>query len=87
MSVVCFFKKQFYLVIYIWLNWVFLLCGFSMVVGAILQLQSEGLPREWLLLWLMGLEHMGFSSCGTRASCSTTCGIFLDQELNSCPLH
>lgn len=34
MNVCClFFKKQFYLVIYIWLNWVFLLCGFSMVGG------------------------------------------------------
>ena len=47
MSVVCFFKKLFYLVIYIWLNWVFLLCGFYAVVGATLQLQSEGFSCGW----------------------------------------
>ena len=43
---------------------------------------------------------MGISSCGTQAqelwlmgsrahrlSCSTACGIFLDQGLDACPLH
>ena len=30
---------------------------------------------------------MGFSSCGPWAYYSMACGIFLDQELNLCPLH
>ena len=29
----------------------------------------------------------GLRSCGTWAYCPMACGIFLDQKLNSCPLH
>ena len=32
------------------------------------------------------IGSMGFSTCGSWAYYSTACGIFLDQELNLCPL-
>ena len=35
--------------------------------------------------WTLG--HPGFSSCGTWASCSTACGILLDQGMNPCLPH
>ena len=34
-----------------------------------------------------GSRHLGFSRCGDGLSCPLACGIFLDQELNLCPLH
>ena len=34
----------------------------------------------------MGSRGTGFSSCGTRLSCSVACGIFADQGSNLCPL-
>ena len=33
------------------------------------------------------LECAGFGGYGAGLSCSKTCGIFLDQGPNSCPLH
>ena len=34
----------------------------------------------------VGSRHVGFSSCGTRLSCSAACGMFPDQGSNPCPL-
>ena len=55
-----------------------------------------GFSLQWfLLLQSTGSRHVGFSSCSTQAgsvvvvhklSCSTACGIFLDQGLNLCLL-
>ena len=44
------------------------------------------------LLWCMGFstQALGAQASGVVAhqlSCSTACGIFLDQGLNPCPLH
>ena len=33
------------------------------------------------------LQRRRLSNCGSRASCSAACGIFLDQGSNPCPLH
>ena len=33
------------------------------------------------------LQTRRLSSCGSRAQCSTACGIFPDQGSNPCPLH
>ena len=57
-----------------------------------------GFSLWWLLLWSSGSRHADFSSCGfwavecipvivvNRLNCSMTCGIFLNQESNLCPL-
>ena len=37
--------------------------------------------------WSLVVAARGLSSCGDGLSCSMTCGIFLDQESNQCPLH
>ena len=42
--------------------------------------------------WAVGTQALvvvghGFSSCGSWAQVIHACGIFLDQGLNSCPLH
>ena len=66
-------------------------------------LQCAGFSLWWLLVAGPGPRLKGCSSCGSRApwlllagsavvvvhglSCSTACGIFLDQGLNLCPLH
>ena len=41
-------------------------------------LQAQGLPQ---------LLHMGSVVVEHGLCCPTACGIFLDQELNLCPLH
>ena len=58
--------------------------------------QCTGFSLQWfLLLQSIGSRHVGFRSCSTqvgsvvvvhRLSCSTACGIFLDQGLNLCLL-
>ena len=61
----------------------------------LLQLQSTGSRVHRLQqLWCMGsgVEVPGLQSIGSivvaqRLSCSTACGIFLDQGLNLCLLH
>ena len=46
----------------------------------------------FLWWWLLLLQNTGSRACGLQwlsmgFSCSVPCGIFLDQGLNSCPLH
>ena len=41
------------LFLYIWLSWVFVVCGLSVVVGATPQLWCEGYSWWWLPLWLV----------------------------------
>ena len=80
-----------YVCMYVWLCWVFIAAhGLSLVAASrgYSSLQCVGFSLRWLLLW---------RSTGSRAqasvvvahwlSCSTTCGIFLDQGSNPCPLH
>ena len=59
-------------------------------------LRRAGFSLQWLLLLRStGSRRAGFSSCGAWASvvvahglsCSVTCGVFLDQGSNPCPLH
>ena len=61
-------------------------------------LQCLGFWLQWLLLWSTGSRLTGFSSCSLQAlecglsimahgfSCSLSCRIFLNQEINPCPL-
>ena len=87
----------FFFLMYIWLCWVFAFvqtfssCSEEGYSGCSawpchwwpLSLQSRG-SRVHRLPWL----QLGLSSCGThRLSCSAVCGVFLDQEPNTCPLH
>ncbi|XP_067556632.1 interleukin-15 receptor subunit alpha isoform X2 [Pseudorca crassidens] len=67
------------LFLYIWLRWVFITVhGLSLVEvsrGYSL-LQSTGFSLRWLLLLRStGSRHVGFSSCGTRASVVVTHGL------------
>ena len=55
--------------------------GYSLVVGHGLLTVVASLVAEH-----GALEH-GLSSYGTGLSCSSACGIFLDQGSNPCPLH
>ena len=42
----------------------------------------------WLLLsWSTGSRHTGSVVVAHGLTCSVTCGIFLDQGSNPCPLH
>ena len=85
-----------------WLCWVLLLSGFSLVLVnlATLWWQREAFSSQWLLsLQSTGSGRAGFrscspwdlehriGSCGARAFCSVTCGIFPDQGSNPCLLH
>ena len=76
---------------YFWLYW-------DLVAARRLSLRRVGVPLRCAVLGLLlrqnpGSRHMRFSSCGARAlelsfnSCSTGCGLFLDEGLNLCPLH
>ena len=77
-----------YLMFCLW--WVFIAArGFSWVV-----VSRDYSLLQWtgfLLWWLLLLLSTGSRSVGLVAvhglSCSTACGIFLDQGLNPCPLH
>ena len=50
-------------------------------------LQYMGFWLQWLLLWSTGSSVLGSVVAAHGLSCSVACGIFLDQGLNSCPLH
>ena len=67
-----------YLFIY-WLHLVFVVaCRLSLVVGSegYSSLRCVGFSLRWLLLlWSMGSRHVGFSSCGSRASVVVVHGI------------
>ena len=71
--------------------------GSSLLHWGFLQLQQVGLlsncrawaSLRWLLLLLsMDSRREGLSSCCfVGLCCSVSCGIFMDQGLNLCPLH
>ena len=74
LSLHSFFFNLFILFIYFWLCWVFVAAhGLSLVAvsGDYSSLRYTGLSLRWLLL----LQSMGFSSCGSRA---------LEHRLSSC---
>ena len=90
-------------IIYFQLCWVFdATCRLSPVAASsgYFSLWCAGFSLQWLLL-LQSTDstHPVFSSCGLQAPehrlnvaaheliCSTACGMFLNQELNPCPLH
>ena len=71
----------FFLFIGFCLYWVFIaMCRFFLVVahGLLITVASLMEHRFWSLC-LVVVAH--------RLSCSSACGIFLDQGLNPCPLH
>ena len=79
------------LFIYLSLRWVFIaVCGLSLVVAS-RDYSLAAMCRLPLVVaspcrtWALGL--MGSVIVAHGLSCSTACGIFLDQELNPCPLH
>ena len=86
----------FFLIIYFELCWVFVaVLRLSLVVvsGGYPWLWCRGFSLQWfLLLWSTGSRHIGFRSCGVQGrvwglTCSTACGIFLDQGSNPHLLH
>ena len=95
-----FFFFKIYLPIF-WLCWVFVAAHRLSLVAAsrgCSLLRCVGFSLQWLLLLQStGSRRAGFSSCGSWAlerrlsscgtglSCSTACGIFLDQGSNPCP--
>ena len=78
----------------IWLRWVFVAAHrLSLVAasGSYSWLWCVGFSLRWLLLlWSTGSRHVGFSSCGTRASVVvahrlSSCGSWaLERRLRSC---
>ena len=88
---------------YFWLHWVFVAArGLSLVATSedFSSLQCAGFSLRWLLLLRStGSRRAGsvvvacrLSSTGSVVvahglSCSTACGIFMDQGSNLCPLH
>ena len=53
----------------------------------VISLVEHRLLGAWASVAALGLQSMGFSSCGSWAfSCSTACGIFPDRGLNLYPL-
>ena len=90
-----FFKFFFYLFIYLfihlWLCWVFVsVRGPSLVAasGGHSSSRCAGLSLSWpLLLRSTGSRHAGSVVVAHGPSCSTACGIFVDQGSNPCPLH
>ena len=91
-STIGFFLKI--LFIYFWLRWVFIAaCGLSLVAESrgYSLLRCTGFSLRWLLLLQStGSRHMGFSSCGTRASVVVAHGLSscgsraLECRLSSC---
>ena len=86
-----FFFFLFFYLISFWLRcvfvaaWTFSSCGEQ----GLLFIAMRGLSLRWLLL-LRGTgsrAHAGSLVVAHRLSCSATCGIFLDQGSNPCPLH
>ena len=81
------FKKT----LFFWLRWVFIAArGLSLVAA------SWGYSLLWCacfsLQWLLLLRSTGSRRAGSVVvahglSCSSACGIFLDQGSNPCPLH
>ena len=69
--------------IYFWLCWVFVAA-----CGGYFSLWCAGFSlRRLLLLRNMGSIERGLSFVVHRLSGSTTCGVFLDQGWNPCPLY
>ena len=86
------FKKKIYLFfIYFWLCWVFVsVRGLSLVAasGGHSSSRCAGLSLSRPLpLRSTGSRRAGSVIVAHGPSCSTACGIFLDQGSNPCPLH
>ena len=74
-----------------WLRWLFVAVpGLSLIEssGDYSPIVTRGLLTAVASLAAEhGLEGVGSGVVAHRLSCCRTCGIFLDQESNSCPLH
>ena len=85
------FKNLFILFIYFWLCWVFVAArrlSLVAVSGAALcsgERASHCGGFSCCRAWALGLRASVVVARGL--SCSTACGIFLDQGSNPCPLH
>ena len=74
-------KKIKYLFIY-WLCWVFAAARRTSLAAA-----RVVFSLRWLLLfWSTGSRHWASVAVAQGLSCPETCGIFLDQRSNQCPL-
>ena len=77
--------------IYFWLHWVFVaVLGLSLVLasGGCSLVAMHGFSSQWLFLfWSMDSRAQASVLALHGFSCSTVCGIFLNQGLNPCPLH
>ena len=80
-----------YIYIYIYFFFFFSCTGFSLLhvdfpylwrSRATLPLQRVGFSLQWLLLQSTGPRRKGSVVVVHRLSCSSACGIFLNQELN-----
>ena len=64
-------------------SFIFGCAGSLLLCTGFLYLKWAGFSLQWLLL----LQSTGSRAVAHRLSCSTACGIFLDQGLNPCTLH
>ena len=84
-------KSLSYFFFFFWLCWVFVSArGLSPVAASVGHSSSRcaGLSlSQPLLLWSTGSRCAGSVVVVHGLSCSTACGIFLDQGSNPCPLH
>ena len=72
-----------FLLFYFWLHWVSVLHeGFILAAGCVLLIAMASLVAEQELYGTRASVAVAH-----RLSCPTTCGIFLDQRSNPCPLH
>ena len=77
-------------IIYIWLHWVFIaLLKLSLVVvpGPLIVVASLGAQQSSRVQGLQQFQYSGSVAVAQGFSYPSSCGIFLDQDLNPCHLH
>ena len=66
-------------------------CSLVSVCGLLITVTSlvieHGLWSTWTSVAVVGLSSFASRALGHGLSCSTACGIFLDQGSDLCPLH
>ena len=62
-------------------------CEASLVAGHRLRAQASVVVAHGSVVWAARLQSTGSIAGAPQLSCSTACGVFLDQEWNLCLLH